>query len=92
MKLEFDPAKNAKNIAERGLAFEDVVHLNWETAIYRHDDRKDYGEERIRALVRDHGGALHQVTFTMRDDGQVMRVISFRLARDKERQRYEKET
>jgi len=31
--VTFDPAKNAKNIAERGLPFEQVADLAWETAV-----------------------------------------------------------
>jgi hypothetical protein len=48
MKITFDPAKNARNIAERGLPFEHVADLEWETAISVEDTRKDYGERRLR--------------------------------------------
>jgi len=56
MKIEFDPAKNARNIEERGLSFNDVMHLDWASAIFKVDDRKDYGEARIRAIINDAGG------------------------------------
>jgi uncharacterized DUF497 family protein len=32
MKTEFDPSKNAKNIAERGLIFEQVAEFDFKTA------------------------------------------------------------
>jgi hypothetical protein len=46
MRLGYDPEKNAWNIRERGLSFDDVAALNWNTAIVRLDTRKDYGENR----------------------------------------------
>jgi uncharacterized DUF497 family protein len=33
MKITFDPAKNARNILERGLPFDLVADLEWDTAI-----------------------------------------------------------
>jgi uncharacterized DUF497 family protein len=33
MAVTFDLAKNAKNIAERGLSFERVAELDWDTAV-----------------------------------------------------------
>ena len=50
MKIDFDPNKNQRNIAERGLSFEQVVDFEFESARYLIDDRQDYGETRIRAL------------------------------------------
>ena len=35
MKIEFDPAKNAKNIRERGLPFTLAAEFDWTTATYR---------------------------------------------------------
>jgi len=37
MKVEFDLVKNAKNIAERGLNFEQVAEFNFETAQFTID-------------------------------------------------------
>jgi uncharacterized DUF497 family protein len=33
MAVRFNPEKNARNIAERGLSFERVADLDWETAV-----------------------------------------------------------
>jgi uncharacterized DUF497 family protein len=41
VRLTFDPAKNVRNIAQRGLSFELVVDLEWATAITVEDTRKD---------------------------------------------------
>lgn len=50
MKIEFDSAKNAKNIQEHGLSFEQVAEFDFKTAQFTIDDRCDYGEVRYRAL------------------------------------------
>jgi uncharacterized DUF497 family protein len=42
MKIEFDSAKNTKNIAERGLGFERAVDFDFETALIWIDSRKAY--------------------------------------------------
>jgi uncharacterized protein len=42
MTITFDPAKDARNIAERGLSFARVADLDWETAVVIADVRRDY--------------------------------------------------
>lgn len=49
MIIEFDPAKNLKNIRERGLSFERATDFDFETAVFMTDDRRDYGEVRRSA-------------------------------------------
>lgn len=46
MIIEFDPVKNAKKTAERGLSFDRAIDFDFETAVYGIDDRHDYGETR----------------------------------------------
>ncbi len=88
MRLTFDPAKNARNIAERGLSFERVAELDWETAVSQEDTRKDYGETRIQVLAFL-GWRLHAAVVTIRADA--LHVISFRKANRKEMKWYEQE-
>jgi uncharacterized DUF497 family protein len=85
MEYEFDPAKDAKNVAERGLSlalalyvFDGLVHL-------AEDDRKEYGERRQVAygLIR---GRLFVCVFT--DRGEIRRVISLRKANSREVEAY----
>jgi uncharacterized DUF497 family protein len=85
MEISFDPAKNARNVAERGLSFERVAELDWETAIAETDTRKDYGEPRVRVFALL-GRRLHVAIITMR--GETMHVISLRKANDREIRRY----
>ena len=63
MRITFDTVRNERNIAERGLSFELVAELAWETAIAREDVRQDYGERRVWVLahLRDR---LHMAVVT----------------------------
>jgi hypothetical protein len=42
VEVTFDPAKNERNIKERGLSFERAADFDFETAVFVEDDRKDY--------------------------------------------------
>jgi uncharacterized DUF497 family protein len=89
MLIEFDPAKSAANIRDRGLSFERVADFGFETATFRVDTRKNYGEMRIRAfgLLEER---IHCLVFVEIADG--IRVISFRKANKREVKRYEQKT
>ena len=87
MAITFDPKKNAPNIAERGLPFERVAGLEWDTAMITQDTRRDYGEPRL--LVMAHlDGRLPAAVVTPR--GEDLHVISFRKANRREVKRYGK--
>ena len=49
-------------------------------------------ELRLHALGRTDAERLHHVTFTLRSDGRLIRVISARTMHRKERVRYEQES
>jgi len=89
MEISFDPAKNAANTETRGLAFELVAAFDFETAFFKVDDRRDYGEVRIRALGLLEG-RVHALVFVETAKG--IRVISFRKANQREVKLYEQET
>jgi uncharacterized protein len=83
MKIEFDPVKDEKNQQEHGLSLADVHLLDWDHAIYRTDERKEYGEERIQAFaygLKDK--KPYAVVLTIR--GERVRIISFRRANKRE--------
>ena len=88
MRITFDPVKNVRNIAERLLSFDRVADLDWETAMAVEDNRRDYGERRLRVMALL-GRRLHVVVITYR--GDAMHVISFRKANSREVKRYEDE-
>ncbi|MBA3505209.1 MAG: BrnT family toxin [Betaproteobacteria bacterium] len=87
MRVHFDPAKNERNVRNRGLSFELAAEFDFETALVYVDERRDYGETRYVALgLLD--GRLHVLCFTEASDG--IRVISFRKANSREVSRYAK--
>lgn len=76
-----DPAKNPRNVLERGISFEDAENFEFETAVVATDDRQDYGEIRELA-VGFVGHRIHVLVFTMR--GEACHVISLRKANKRE--------
>lgn len=86
MDIEFDPAKSAKNVRERGLAFDLVADFDFDTALVGRDGREDYGETRFIAVGLI-GARVYAVAYTMR--GATLRVISFRKANAREVRHYE---
>ncbi len=49
MDIEFDPTKDAANIAKHGVSLADAASLEWDTALTVDDDRQNYGEQRQTA-------------------------------------------
>lgn len=81
MEITYDPAKNQRNIEERGLSFDRAVAFDFETAKLWQDTRRDYPEARIVALgYLD--ARLHVLVFSETTRG--IRVISFRKANHRE--------
>jgi uncharacterized DUF497 family protein len=86
--LEFDEAKRARNLKERGIGFERFADMDLETAVTVEDARTDYGERRVR-LFGFIDGRLHVAVITYRSDK--VRVISLRRANRREERKYAKE-
>jgi uncharacterized DUF497 family protein len=89
MEIEFDQRKSAKNGVDRGLPFELVATLEWNRAFVSIDRRRDYGEDRLVALV-PMNGRLHVVCYVIR--GEKRRVVSFRKANKREERAYAEAT
>ena len=89
MRLTYDPTKNERNIAERGLPFDLAEEFDWSTALIAEDTRQEYAERRYQALGLI-GEDLHMLVFTARDG--VGHVISLRRANRRERNRYAAQT
>jgi uncharacterized protein len=87
VKIEFDPAKSARNAKERGLSFELAAELEWSAARVRPDNRRNYGEDRFVALIPK-SRRLFAVCYCVRGDAR--RIISFRKANKREERAYEK--
>lgn len=88
MELSYDPQKRAKTLAERGLDFEDAVHVFAGQTIDLVDDRKDYGEVRwvTYGLLK---GRMVALVWTQRQ--RVRHIISMRKANEREKKAYQEE-
>jgi uncharacterized DUF497 family protein len=85
MEFGWDEAKHQRNIRERGFGFDYATLIfKGDTAEWI-DDRRDYGEERIRAIGLVGRNLLH-VVYTVR--GDVCWIISARPASRKERREW----
>jgi uncharacterized DUF497 family protein len=85
MRFEFDPDKDAANLAKHGVSLALARELDWEAALVWLDDRFEYGELRIIALA-PRSKILYYVAFVNR--GEVRRIISLRRANRREVKRY----
>lgn len=82
--VTYDPAKNARNIEERGLSFDRAEAFDFASALLMQDTRR-YGETRFVATgYLD--GRLHVLCFKEATHG--IRVISLRRANKREERRY----
>ena len=77
MQIEFDNAKDAANRQRHGISLAYAARLNRDFAMVSVDDRFEYEEVRMRALVPA-GSILYYVAFVDRAD--VYRIISLRRA------------
>ena len=85
MDIEFDAAKNAKNIEQRGIGFDRFADMDGTLSM--EDTRRDYGERRVRVFGQI-DGSLHAAVITLRGDR--VRVVSLRRANEREERQYEK--
>lgn len=85
MLIEFDPQKDASNLAKHGVSLALAVELDWEAALVWLDDRFEYGESRMIALA-PREEILYYVAFVDRE--RVRRIISLRRANRREVKHY----
>ena len=74
MRYTWDERKNRRNIAERGIAFEDATRIFEGPTVERVDDRFDYGEIRVYAIGLVNGVEV-TVVYTDKGDDE-RRIIS----------------
>ena len=86
MEFLFDRSKDRSNRKKHGIALSRAADFDFEAAIFVVDDRKDYGEMRIKAIgFLD--ARLYALVFTQ--EGENIRVISLRKASKNEEGDYE---
>jgi uncharacterized DUF497 family protein len=79
--IEFDPAKDRRNLAKHGISLRRSRDLSWEELIVMSDPRFDYGEARYIGYGRI-GVRLYCIVFVHRRHS--LRVISLRKANKRE--------
>ena len=91
--FEWDDGNSRKSADKHGVtqAEAEQVFFN-EPLLVTADARHSASESRFHALGRTDAGRLLHVTFTVRQQGTRLRVISARAMHRKERGRYEEET
>jgi uncharacterized DUF497 family protein len=85
MGIEYDPAKNERNIRERGLSFERASDFDFATALIADYTRNN---EQRRIAVGYLDKRLHLLCYIPKPDG--IRVISFRKTNKREAKHYGK--
>ena len=85
MLIDFDPAKDKLNRSSHGLSLAFAKNLAWDEALVWIDDRFEYDEIRMIALVPEKD-QLYYVSFI--DRGSTRRIISLRKAVRKEANYY----
>ncbi len=87
MEIEFDPAKDERNIAKHGISLQAAEGFDWDTAFEREDDRFDYGEVRFVAIGLI-GDRLHVLAFTDGSHDDAVRAIRLHPAEQHEARFY----
>ena len=89
MDFDWDGAKSSRNVRERGLPFELATLLFSSPTLEASDDRKDYGERRVRAYGEIRGRVLVCVFTDRHESGRLLRrIISLRKANSREAREY----
>jgi uncharacterized DUF497 family protein len=83
--FEWDQAKSEENLAKRGVDFAHASRIFDGDVLEWKDTRRDYREARIVA-IGEVDDEIYVVVYTMR--GEVLRIISARLASRRERNAY----
>jgi len=86
MRYSWDEAKNRRNLAWRGISFEDAQRIFEGPTVEKVDDRFDYGETRVYAVGLVNGLEI-TVVYTDKNDGE-RRIISAWRAEPHERRYY----
>ncbi|MEQ1603216.1 MAG: BrnT family toxin [Methylophilaceae bacterium] len=81
MKVEFDPAKDVRNIAKHGISLALTAEMDWAFAMIWPDTRYEYGEARLVALIL-FKERVYFVAFVNR--ANCRRIISLRKANCRE--------
>jgi uncharacterized DUF497 family protein len=90
IRFEWDLGKARTNQRKHGVSFEDAMHVFDDPhALFEQDRIGEDGELRWQALGLAGGLVMLLVAHSIREEGEIVRLISARRATRKERTRYE---
>ena len=90
--FDWDAGNSRKSADKHGVSRAEAEQPFFnEPLLLLRDDRHSDAEPRYHALGRTDDGRLLHITFTLRADGRLIRVISARDMHRRERARYERE-
>lgn len=92
-RFEWDAAKARSNLREHGASFELATCAFADPFAWTAQDRVEHGGHRWQTLGLVEAQVLLLVAYTVRDDedgAEIIRIISARRAKPKERKRYAK--
>ena len=90
MRFGWDERKAAANRIKHGIAFEEAITaFDDPYALVAPDPRHSSASEERTWLIGESDAGVLVVVFTVREDGEVTRLISARRASRRERKRYE---
>src|SRR5262245_32788238 len=91
--FDWDEGNDRKNVEKHQVSQGEAEQIFFNDPLLINEDAAhSVGEPRLHALGRTDTGRFLHVTFTLRNDGKLIRVISARPMHRKERARYEQES
>ena len=91
IQFEWDPQKARSNQRKHGVSFGDAIRVFDDPhALFYPNFIDETGEQRWQAIGSTGAIAVLLVVHTVRDEGELIRLISARPATREERKRYEK--
>jgi uncharacterized DUF497 family protein len=92
-RFDWDEGNSRKSVDKHGVSQVEAEQVFFNEPLLVVEDKRHSGREaRFHALGRSDAGRLLHVTFTLRHNDTMIRVISARPMHRKERLRYEEET
>ena len=91
--FDWDQGNSRKSVEKHDVSQAEAEQIFFNDPLLIVEDAShSVGEFRLQALGRTDAGRKLHITFTLRGDGRLIRVISARTMHRKERLRYEKES
>ena len=91
MRFDWDPDKAAKNLEKHGVSFEEAKTVFYDDrAVLFDDPNHSQDEDRFLILGISQNLRLLIVSHCLREEGEIIRIISARKATTKEARHYEK--